>query len=181
MACLEKPILEKPSLKAPEKPKLWVRLTALGAAALLVAADQWIKVRIQWVTAPPTGSPGVLIPHVLGLQYTRNTGISFSLFGDSPAAMRAVSAITALVLLTGAVLLLSGKLRGGYLAGAVPVLAGGAGNLVDRLLHGYVVDYLELLFMRFAIFNFADVLITCGVAWLAFWVLVWEPRARKKA
>ena len=155
------------------KQKLWVRLAAPGMAALLVVADQLIKGLM------PQGE-AVLIPHVLGLQYTRNYGISFSLFGNSAGAMRAVSIITGLVLLAGVVLLLAGKLRGAYTAGAVLVLAGGAGNLLDRLLHGYVVDYIELLFMRFAIFNFADILITCGVAWLALWVLIWEPRARKK-
>jgi lipoprotein signal peptidase len=32
--------------------------------------------------------------------------------------------------------------------------------------------------VRFAIFNFADILITCGVVWLAIWVLVGEPRGR---
>ena len=43
------------------------------------------------------------------------------------------------------------------------------GNLIDRVLNGEVVDYVNLLFMRFAVFNFADICVCVGVA---LWVLV---------
>ena len=49
------------------------------------------------------------------------------------------------------------------------VLGGGIGNLIDRVLNGEVVDYINLLFMRFAVFNFADICVCVGVA---LWVLV---------
>ena len=49
------------------------------------------------------------------------------------------------------------------------VLGGGVGNLIDRVLNGEVVDYINLLFMRFAVFNFADICVCVGVA---LWVLV---------
>ena len=49
------------------------------------------------------------------------------------------------------------------------VLGGGVGNLIDRVLNGVVVDYINVLFMRFAIFNFADICVCVGVA---LWVLV---------
>jgi len=42
------------------------------------------------------------------------------------------------------------------------IIAGGLGNLIDRVFRGYVVDYLEFLFIKFAIFNFADCLVTVG-------------------
>jgi len=48
-------------------------------------------------------------------------------------------------------------------------LGGGIGNLIDRVLNGEVVDYINLLFMRFAVFNFADICVCVGVA---LWVLV---------
>ncbi len=44
----------------------------------------------------------------------------------------------------------------------VSVLAGGFGNVIDRVLYGYVVDMIEVEFMEFAIFNVADCFITCG-------------------
>jgi len=156
------------------KQKLWARLAALGAAALLIMADQLIK------AAMPQDSR-VLIPRVLGLRHTLNYGISFSLFGESAAIMTVISIVTGLALLAGIAAILMGKLRGRILPGAVMILAGGMGNLIDRLLHGYVVDYFEFLFVRFAIFNFADVLITCGAAWLVIWVLISEARSCAKA
>ncbi len=61
--------------------------------------------------------------------------------------------------------------RGKYLqqAALLLVLGGGIGNLIDRVLNGEVVDYINLLFMRFAVFNFADICVCVGVA---LWVLV---------
>ena len=61
--------------------------------------------------------------------------------------------------------------RGKYLqqAALILVLGGGIGNLIDRVLNGEVVDYINVLFMRFAVFNFADICVCVGVA---LWVLV---------
>jgi len=164
------------------KPKLWVRLVTLAAAAALICADRWLKVRLSWVLAPPAGQPKALWPGVAGLRYTENTGISFSMFGDSQAAMRVVSVITALVMLAGIIALLLGKIGGAApLCATALILAGGVGNLADRLAHGFVVDYIELLFINFAIFNFADICITCGVVLLTGWILWEEARRRKTA
>ena len=44
----------------------------------------------------------------------------------------------------------------------VSVFAGGVGNMIDRLRLGYVVDMIEVEFMRFAVFNVADIFISCG-------------------
>ena len=46
-----------------------------------------------------------------------------------------------------------------------------ARNLIDRVLYGYVIDFIEPTFMQFAVFNIADCAVTCGgisfVLWLA--------------
>ena len=51
------------------------------------------------------------------------------------------------------------------------VLAGGAGNLIDRIAFGYVTDMFSTLFMDFAVFNVADICITVGGVWLVLYVL----------
>ncbi|MCL2299081.1 MAG: signal peptidase II [Firmicutes bacterium] len=159
------------------KPRIRTRLITLAAAAALVAADRLIK---SLITGAVTGR--ALIPGILGLRYTQNTGISFSLFGDSRAAMLLISVLTALVMLAGVVWLLLGKIGGAVpLSAAALILAGGVSNLADRLARGFVVDYIELLFVRFAIFNFADICITCGVVLMAGWVLWTESRRHKTA
>jgi len=146
--------------------------------AALVAADQLAK---AWAQSSLRFEPGrILVPGVLGLQYAENTGISFSMLGDFQAAMLVVTILTGALMLVGIIFLLRGKFVGMQLWSASLVLAGGLGNFIDRALQGYVIDYFEFLFMRFAVFNLADVFITCGVVWLAATVL-WGESARKKA
>ena len=144
------------------KPKKWQRGAALAAAGL--SRDEMT----------------IAVPGVLGLQYTENTGISFSLFGDSRLAMYLVIILTGLVMLAGGIFIALGKIeRGAQLCGVTMILAGGFGNWFDRVTQGYVVDYFEFLFVRFAVFNFADVLITGGVVWLAGRLVFEETRRRK--
>ena len=59
----------------------------------------------------------------------------------------------------------------------VLVLGGGIGNLIDRIAAGRVVDYINLLFMDFAIFNFADICVCVGMALWVLAVILEERRA----
>ena len=157
--------------------KMRARLLALLAAACLVAIDRYIKYLVGLRIAPDQTRR--LLPG-LRLRYTVNTGVSFSLLGNSPWAMRIVTVLTVIAMAAGVVLVLLGKIRPApALAAAALILAGGTGNLVDRLLQGYVVDYLEFTFVHFAVFNFADICITCGVALLTIWVL-WDEWHKKR-
>ena len=54
---------------------------------------------------------------------------------------------------------------------AMLMLGGALGNLIDRVFIGYVVDMVEILLFRFAIFNVADVALTVGCALLAVTLL----------
>ena len=158
---------------------LWQRAAALAGAVGLVAADHMFK-RLAGAKLTP-GELTQLIPRVLGLRYVENPGISFSLFGDSETAMRVVTILTGLAMLAGGIFLLLGKLRGAQAWSVSLILAGGVGNWVDRVARGCVPDYFEFLFVHFAVFNFADICITCGVVWLAALLLREEARRRKTA
>ena len=65
------------------------------------------------------------------------------------------------------------------------VVGGGIGNLIDRVLNGYVVDYFDVVFMKFAIFNVADCFVVVGCVCLFIGVLFSEAfdarRTRKAA
>jgi signal peptidase II len=61
----------------------------------------------------------------------------------------------------------------------VMIIAGGVGNLIDRFRYGFVVDYIELRFMNFAIFNFADILVTCGAALLLLNIIFSDSKSKK--
>lgn len=137
----------------------WARVVMqLTGIALLILADQLIK---QAVYRRLRGSASVtLIPHVLGLTYAENTGAAFSLFSSSTTVL---SAVTIVALAGGVAALIFIKKKPVFYDVCVPlIIAGGAGNLIDRLTRGFVIDYIETLFVSFPVFNFADCLITCA-------------------
>lgn len=49
------------------------------------------------------------------------------------------------------------------MVGLALIFAGGIGNLIDRIFSGYVIDFIEFLFIDFPTFNVADIGITCGI------------------
>jgi signal peptidase II len=53
------------------------------------------------------------------------------------------------------------------------VVAGGTGNLIDRIFYGYVVDFIDFEIINFAIFNFADICVTVG-AFIAIFAAIKE-------
>ncbi len=130
----------------------------------LVVIDQLIKLWAVNVLQPVGSMP--LIPHVVELNFVYNEGMAFSLLSGKQ---------TLLILATSAVMIFiaywlffkTGNDRLQRVALTL-VLGGGIGNLIDRVLNGRVVDYINLLFMRFAVFNFADICVTVGVC---LWVL----------
>ena len=133
--------------------------------AALVAADQGIKLWASSVLQPVTAMP--VIPGIMELRFVLNDGMAFSMLSGKQGFLIGV---TSLALCVVAYLLFTEKMFGRVgNAGLLLVLAGGIGNLIDRALNGVVVDYINLLFMRFAVFNFADICVCVGVG---LWVLV---------
>ena len=126
----------------------WIALAAF-------LADRGTK--LMWDRIPREGR--TLIPGVIGLLPVRNTGAAFSLFSGVPWLPAALS----LAILAGGFFLLRGKeLSGLSGTGVMLALGGAAGNLLDRLVYGSVPDMIELLFVRFAVFNLADVCVVVG-------------------
>lgn len=129
-------------------------------AALVLLADQAAKAGARMLGE----SAYTLIPGVLGLRYAENTGMAFSLLSGRPWLLGIMSA--ALIALGIAVLR---RYDLGTLASvaAMLMLGGAVGNMIDRLITGYVVDMLEVLCFRFAIFNIADAALTAGCLMMA--------------
>ena len=131
---------------------------------VLVIFDLWLK---QWAAANiPGRGPVVLMPGVLGLTYLRNPGAAFGLFAGFEWSRIVLSIATLLAL--SVIIWYYAKIPKNkkYWFIRIPIIlifTGGLGNLIDRLMLGYVRDMLELLFIRFAIFNLADVYVTVGV------------------
>lgn len=143
---------------------------------LLITVDQLTKYLIvNWLVPPETF---VLVPGVLQFRYTENTGAVFGVFRNATHILTVSSLLIVLVVLF---ILFSGKVKKNVLyVSLVMVVAGGIGNLIDRLTKGYVIDFIEPLFINFAVFNFADCLITVGEClMLGFFVCEFIAEAKK--
>ena len=129
-----------------------------AAIILLVILDQAVKYLVK--TNIPLGGSVPFLPGILGLTHIHNEGAAFSML---TGARWFFVVLTVVFLMFGLWVLWKKKLRHPLgIWSWVLVLAGAAGNLIDRCLYGYVVDMFEVQFMRFAIFNVADIFVVVG-------------------
>lgn len=145
-------------------------------AILLVAVDQLTKYLVR--AHIPLGGHMPFIPHVLELTYVQNTGAAFSLFSEHTWLLALFSLLVVAVL---TVVLLKKVIT--HPLGVVPltaVIAGGVGNLIDRVAFGYVTDMFNTLFMNFAVFNVADICITVGGAATVVYMLFLYDKYEQK-
>jgi signal peptidase II len=135
------------------RPLIW------AVAGSVVTLDQATK---AWsLAALPPGTVRSLLPHLLQMRLVANTGAAFSLLSDSTLALAVVSLLVSLVLFAW---IQFRTPSGRWLALAAGLLLGGAiGNGIDRWRLGWVVDFLELVPVRFPVFNIADVAINAAV------------------
>ena len=141
------------------------RLQGIMLASLVFIADQIVKYAM--LGPLQLQSRGVI--HIISffdLRYAENRGVSMSfLTADSDGERWALVALTTVIAAGVAVWMWREKLRGDVLVLSL-VLGGALGNNVDRVRHGYVVDYADLhigAFRPFYIFNLADACISMGV------------------
>ena len=142
-----------------------VSIVSVLVAAILVVVDQLIK---HWATVvlQPLGAITVL-PGILELRYYLNDGMAFSMLAGKQMLLIGVTSVMLICVL----LLLLLRKRGMWeRISWTLILGGGIGNLIDRFLNGVVVDYINVLFVNFAVFNFADICITTGVILLMLWI-----------
>jgi len=127
--------------------------TKILGIILLIAFDQWSK---SWVRFNLVDNPMVLINNLIELNYQKNTGIAFSLLNNNALFLTLVNSTIVVALI---VWLISQKKLSWIF---VFVIAGGIGNLIDRYTLGYVIDFINPLFVNFAVFNIADAYLNIG-------------------
>jgi len=141
---------------------------AIAAVLLLIGVDQLTKYLV--LTHLGDGTIVTVLPDVLQFRFVANTGAAFSMFTGKTWLL---SVVTAAILLVAIVLLARGKVPGRLnQAALLLIIAGGAANLIDRIFRHFVVDFIELIFVHFAVFNFADCCVTIGAVTLIISLLV---------
>jgi signal peptidase II len=135
---------------------------AAGLAAVVLGLDQLTKHLVR--ADIPVGDQHKFLPFI-NLVHVRNTGVAFSLFAGGGT----VVLVLTLIALAALVSYLVWRPERPYLWVPTGMLIGGAiGNLIDRLAHGAVTDFIKFPF--WPAFNVADISITLGVFAL-LWVL----------
>jgi signal peptidase II len=134
----------------------------------LVGIDQLIKYFVIEYLKPI----GVfeLIEGFIRLRYVENTGAVFGSFSSHTAVLTVVSIILLIVTIY---FLVSQKNKSKLVSlTLLLMIAGGIGNIIDRIRLHFVVDYIEPTFIDFAVFNFADCLITVGAFVLMIYLVI---------
>jgi signal peptidase II len=110
-----------------------------------------------------------LIPHLINLTYVRNEGAAFGLFPGRQPVFIVTSCLVLFVI--AAFWRRTRPMQWPVVIALGLVTAGALGNLIDRVLLGYVTDFFEFGFIEFPVFNVADSCIVVGVAILMYWIL----------
>ncbi len=111
-----------------------------------------------------------LIEDVFHLTYAENRGAAFSMLENSSLFLIVVTSLAMILI----ILALWRKWVKGSLAhwACLSILAGGIGNLIDRIAQGFVVDMFDFRLINFAIFNVADIFITVGGGLLILYIVL---------
>lgn len=154
--------------------RTWTMSGAL--CALLLVFDRLTKAWAAGVLRAMPGGEMPVIPGIVSFRYAENTGAAFGML----SGMRLLNALLTLALLVAlAVFLWRMRRENGILLSGAIVMAGGVSHLYDRLLGQNIVDFIQLDFIRFPIFNVADVCICAGTVLLAVAYILYENKAQK--
>ena len=135
-----------------------IKAYSLLAMTVLVAGDQIIKYFVD-MYLKPVGSV-LVVKNFLQFSYFENDGAMMGMMSGKTVTMTILAVICLAVI---AFVIFSGKIKFGVdYCCIVLMMSGGLGNIIDRIFRGYVIDYIEVLFVDFYIFNFADCLVTCA-------------------
>lgn len=136
---------------------------------LIIVVDQVSK---RWASSSlPLHIPQPFVPGLIRLTYTHNRGAAFGILQNQRILFIGIA--TAVV---GLMLYYRHEItqRRPILKLALALVIGGAvGNLIDRAINGYVIDFLEFAFVSFPVFNVADMGIVGGVG-LFIIDLLWD-------
>lgn len=126
---------------------------------IFILVDQFIKLIVEKTNLVDIS----VINNFFNLTYVRNTGGAWGIFSNNTILLVIVSIIVFLVLIKS---IYDEKKESKQVMLSYSFLLGGlVGNLIDRIVRGYVVDYLHFYYnsYHFPVFNFADIIIVVGV------------------
>ena len=144
----------------------------MAATALLIGIDQITKI---WALSYlSSGRVISVIEGVFQFEFAKNIGVAFSMLEGKRWIFIPITILISAILVT---MMLRSPLRRYRLFNitCVLILSGAIGNLIDRMIYGYVVDFLHATFIDFPIFNFADICVSLSaVILVVFFIFVFK-------
>lgn len=138
----------------------------LMIALVMDQGSKWLaETRLSQVETIP------LIKGVFHLTYTRNTGAAFSILRNQQMLLIIITSTVLLMIALWLMRLIPETGNAGLKVSLTFLLAGGIGNLIDRIRLNYVIDLFDFRLINYPIFNIADCLIVVGTLLLGWLVL----------
>jgi len=119
---------------------------------------------------------------VFHLTYVENTGSAFGMLKDHRWVFMTLSVVL-IIGLSAFFIYFYKKITPLMRLACSMIIAGGVGNMIDRILVGYVVDFFDFTLINFAVFNVADSFVCVGAALFVVWFIidtVKEEKAKKQ-
>lgn len=143
--------------------------------AAIVVLDQIVKKAVTLSMTLQESIP--VISGIFHITYIRNTGAAFSLMEGFRSLLILIPVLVILVA-AGYIFIKRKTAHPLLLTSLACICGGGLGNVIDRAVFGYVVDYLD--FRVFPVFNVADIFVCLGCGLLILYILVIDGKHNGK-
>lgn len=140
------------------------KLFPIAITILLIFLDQITKLLAVDHLKGKADYP--LLPNILEFSYLENTGAAFSSFMGMQGFLIALTACVMVFLILKYIKIPQGKRFLPMRIAFLLIISGGIGNLIDRILNGYVVDFIYFVPINFPKFNIADCYVSVGMVLL---------------
>ena len=121
------------------------------------------------------GNSFPVIDNILNFTYVENTGAAFGMLKNGNVFL----IISTVIILAAVIVYLTikkPKAKAVKIASAL-IIGGALGNLYDRIFRGLVVDFIDIRFINYPVFNIADCCVVCGAIIFAVWVIFFDKNA----
>jgi len=123
---------------------------------ILISLDQFSKIYLYYNYNKLLNKDFLIFT----IEFVRNYGAAFNILSGSRIFLSCISVISSIIL-SYFIFTRENKIINKY--GLSFILAGSIGNGIDRILNGYVIDFIKIKFIQFPVFNIADIVINIGV------------------
>lgn len=136
----------------------------------ILAADQIVKYLVSVNIG--VGETAFSVLNIFDITYVQNQGAAFSVLSGRTVVLSVISVVFCIAV---AVFWIKKKPSNPLLCTSLSLLfAGALGNGIDRIFRGYVVDYINLTFINFPVFNIADIGVTVGAALFILYIIFFD-------